>query len=123
MITRLLADHHVKISPTCGEIHEILRAADYPHLTIALAIDLKPTHAHFHKTFDEIYFILDGFLLLKFYDPSDGRIWEQTLQAGELVVISKGIHHQVVEGSGKNRLSVLCVPGFDPDDETFSDKM
>jgi hypothetical protein len=31
-----------------------------------------PTIAHFHPEFDEIYFMLDGWIQLKTYDPTTG---------------------------------------------------
>ena len=60
MIIKLLKDHEVKYSPTCGEIREILTSDDYSSLSIAIALDIKPTKAHYHKRFEEIYFVLDG---------------------------------------------------------------
>lgn len=69
MLTKKLADHVVVHSPFCGEIREILLGSDYDKLGIAVAVDIKPTTAHFHKTFDEIYFVLDGELELEFFDP------------------------------------------------------
>jgi hypothetical protein len=59
MITKLLSDQVVKTSPFCGAIHEILTGAEYSP-SIALAIDIRETVPHFHKTFDEIYFVVDG---------------------------------------------------------------
>lgn len=122
MLTKLLRDHVVKQSPTCGEIRGILQGDDYsPNL--AIAIDIQTTTPHFHRTFDEIYFVLDGTLRLKFYDPTTDRFTEQTLGANELCVIEKGVHHQVIEASATNRLCVITVPHFDIGDEHLSDKL
>src|SRR5207248_11280081 len=118
-----VADHQVKQSPWCGEIREILAGGAYPALSVAVALDIRPTRAHFHRTFDEIYFVLDGSLSLRFYDPADGRTWAETLAANELCVITREVHHAVVEASPHNRLCVLCVPRFDPADETSSDRI
>ncbi|MBI4962372.1 MAG: hypothetical protein HY913_03775 [Desulfomonile tiedjei] len=123
MIVKLLKDHIIKQSPTCGPIHEILIGDEYPFLNIATAEDIKPTKAHYHERFDEIYFVLDGYIALKLYDPKSERIWTEYLGANELCVISKGIHHEVTEASGTNKLSIITVPGFHSDDEHLSDKI
>jgi mannose-6-phosphate isomerase-like protein (cupin superfamily) len=122
MITKLLGDQVVKTSPFCGAIHEILTGAEYSP-SLALAIDIRETVPHFHTTFDEIYFILDGEIALTLYDPANGKTTEQKLGAGELCVISKGIHHKVAASSAKNRLCVICVPHFDPGDEHKSEAL
>ena len=123
MLTKKLADHLVVHSPFCGEIREIIAGGDYDKLGIAVAIDIKPTTAHFHNTFDEIYFVLDGELELEFYDPAAGKTWTEGLSANELVVVSKGIHHKVVQASEHNRLCVVSAPPFHADDENPSDKI
>jgi mannose-6-phosphate isomerase-like protein (cupin superfamily) len=122
MITKLLRDHVVKTSPFCGAIHEIVTGAEYSP-SIALAIDIRETVAHFHRTFDEVYFVLDGEIALTLHDPSDGTTTEQRLGADELCVISKGVHHKVAAASPKNRLCVICVPHFDPADEHKSEAL
>ncbi|HTY25790.1 MAG TPA: hypothetical protein VMC85_21860 [Desulfomonilaceae bacterium] len=123
MIVKLYKDHVVKQSPTCGELREILIGNDYPFLNIAVALDIKPTIAHYHKGFEEIYFVLDGWMNLTFFDPATDKIWTQRLGANELCVIGKGIHHKVIEASDNNRLSVITVPGFDGSDEHLSDRI
>jgi len=120
LITKLLSDHIVKSSPFCGAIHEILTGAEYSP-SLALAIDIRETVAHFHKTFDEIYFVLNGEIALALHDPGTGKTTEQRLSADELCVISKGVHHKVMNSSAKNRLCVICVPHFDPSDEHKSE--
>ena len=120
MITKLLSDHVVKTSPFCGAIHEILTGAEYSP-SLALAIDIGETTAHFHKGFDEIYFVLDGDMALALHDPATGTTIEQKLSPDELCVISKGVHHKVVRASAKNRLCVICVPRFDAADEHKSE--
>jgi mannose-6-phosphate isomerase-like protein (cupin superfamily) len=123
MIVKLLKDHHLKESPTCGELREILTAADYSQTNIAIALDIKPTKAHYHDNFDEIYFVLDGSISLKFYEVATARNWSQKLMANELCVISKGTHHKVIEASKTNRLCIITVPHFDAADEHLSDKI
>jgi mannose-6-phosphate isomerase-like protein (cupin superfamily) len=116
MITKLVKDHQVKLSPFCGEIREILSGREYSP-DVALAINIKPTTAHYHEGFDEIYFVLDGSLILKLFEPGTEEITQQELNANELCVISKGVHHKVLSASIDNRLCVLCMPRFDPSDE------
>lgn len=119
---RKISHHHVKASPVCGEIIEILSSRDYPRLDIAIVIDIGPTVGHFHKSFEEIYFVLDGRITLCLYDPKAERFEKHKLEAHELMVIAPGIHHKVIAASAKNRLAVISVPGFDPSDEEMSDK-
>lgn len=122
MIFKGLADHVVKQSSTCGEIREILRGGEYsPNL--ALAIGIGPTTAHYHETFDEIYFVLDGSLVLKLYDPVRDELTTRRVDANELCVIIKGVHHQVIEATPENRLCVITVPRFDMADEHLSEKI
>lgn len=120
MIIKLKKHCNVKQSPYCGEIREILSSAEYSP-DIALAINIKPTTAHFHLGFDEIYFVLDGFITLKLYNSETKEIMEQQLESNELCVITKGIHHRIVKASPENRLCLITVPGFDPTDEHLSD--
>ena len=121
MITKKISDHVVKMTPTCGEVRGILNRNDYEGVNIAIAIDIRKTIPHFHRGFDEIYFILDGELELKFHDPETGKTWIESLKANELCVIRKGVHHAVVNASERNRLSVVTVPYFDVSDETPSE--
>jgi len=123
MIIKLLKDHEEKHSPTCGEIREILTSADYSSLIIAIALDIKPTKAHYHNRFEEIYFVLDGYIHLKLYDPTSDGTRIEKLSVNELCVINKGVHHEIIESSENNRLCVIAVPPFDPSDENFSDKI
>jgi len=123
MLTKKLGDHIVVHSPFCGEIREIITGGDYDKLGIAVAIDIKPTTAHYPKTFDEIYFVLDGELELEFYDPAEEKTWSAVLTANELTVVSKGVHHKVVRASEHNRLCVVSAPPFHEDDENPSGKI
>ena len=123
MLVKKLKDFVINQTLTCGEIREVIRGNDYDPLGLAIAIDIKPTQAHYHKTFDEIYFVLDGEILIKCFDPNGDKIWIERLIANELIVITKGIHHRVIEASNKNRLCVISVPPFHADDEHPSDKI
>ena len=118
-----MKDHNVIHSPTCGEIREILTADDCGFLNIAIALDIKPTQAHYHEGFEEIYFVLDGNIDLKLYNPKTKKIWTGSLTTNELCVISKGMHHRIVESSDNNRLCAISVPHFDPLDEHLSDRI
>jgi len=120
MITKLMEDHIIKQTPFCGELHEILHGSEFSP-NIAVALDIQPTTAHFHDGFDEIYFVLDGDLILQLYEPASGETTEQKLSANELCVIRRGVHHKITEASPKNRLCVITVPKFDGNDEHPSD--
>lgn len=119
MTTKLAIDHHVKLSPFCGEIREILLGREYTP-KVALAMNIKPTAADYHEGFDEVYFVLDNSLVMGLFDPGVSETTEQGLNTNELCVISKGVHHKVVSASIDDRLCVLCTPRFDPGDEHSS---
>jgi mannose-6-phosphate isomerase-like protein (cupin superfamily) len=120
MIIKLNKDQIIKHSPMCGEIREVLLDSEYSP-SIAIAVNILPTKAHYHKGFDEVYFVLDGYIHLKLYDPGTNKIMEQILNSNELCVITKGIHHGIIESSKQNRLCVITVPNFIEGDETPSD--
>ena len=120
MITKLMKDHIVKHTPICGEIREILAGSEYSP-NIAIALDIRPTTAHYHTGFDEVYFVLDGDLVLQLYDPESNEIAEQKLAANELCVITKGIHHKITKSSAGNRLCVITMPRFEAGDEHLSE--
>jgi hypothetical protein len=56
--------HHIKMSPLCGEIIEVLSSRDFPRLDIAVVQNIRTTHGHYHLRFEEIYFVLDGCITL-----------------------------------------------------------
>lgn len=118
-IVKLREDHVLKNTEFCGQLREVLADAAYPSLSVA--VDIGRTVPHFHKSFDEIYFVMEGDLTLQLHDPKTGRTWEQKLGENELCVVSRGIHHKVVSASRRNRLCAICSPPFVPGDETRSD--
>ena len=121
MIFKQLSDHVVVESPTCGTISEILKNGEYAPLGIATAVDIKETQGHYHETFDEIYFMLDGQITLEVYDPSTKKKTVYPIHENELFIVTKGLHHKIIKASGKNRLCVISVPPFHQDDEHPSD--
>jgi hypothetical protein len=60
MLVKLVADMVKTQTVTCGEVDMILSTADYAKLNVAICPNIKPTIAHYHPEFDEIYFMLDG---------------------------------------------------------------
>jgi mannose-6-phosphate isomerase-like protein (cupin superfamily) len=121
MKIKLKNDHKIIQTDTCGQIREILSGGEHPNLDLAIAIDIHPTKAHFHKSFDEIYFVLDGSMTLKTFDPLNGNLEEQQLQANELCLIPKGVHHKITQCSEKNRLCIISTPRWVAEDENSSD--
>lgn len=117
MITKKQSDFHYAANEYCGKIANILPREDSPHVSIAVAFDIKPTVGHYHLEFEEIYFVLDGTLELKFYDPKMKKTWEDEFAANELVVIPVGLHHKIIKASDKNRLCIITTPGWHVNDE------
>jgi mannose-6-phosphate isomerase-like protein (cupin superfamily) len=105
-----------------GAIIEVLSSQKSPGLDIAVVLNIKATRAHYHIGFEEIYFVLDGYITLGLYDPKADNFSEVVLETHELMVIKPGIHHKVVAASMKNRIAVISLPGFDPNDEHLSEK-
>ena len=62
MLVKLVADMVKTQTVTCGEVDMILSTADYAKLNVAICPNIKPTIAHYHPEFDEIYFMLDGWI-------------------------------------------------------------
>jgi mannose-6-phosphate isomerase-like protein (cupin superfamily) len=116
-----LREHHVVKDTPCGEIREILHGSDHPAVGVAVAVDIGPTLPHFHRTFDEVYFVMEGDLTLQLHDPETRRTWQEKLGENELCLISRGVHHRVVSASRRNRLCAICSPPFVPGDEARSD--
>jgi len=123
MITKRFADHTLHPSPYCREMREIIDSNDYEKLAIAIAVDMEQMDAHYHKTFDEIFFVLDGDMKFEFYDPANGTVWTEECSASDLVIVAKGIHHKVLRASEHNRLFVVSIPPYHPDDEDPSDEI
>jgi mannose-6-phosphate isomerase-like protein (cupin superfamily) len=119
MLVKLLKDRKYIKTVTCGDLFEILSGDEYSP-NIAVLFNVGVTEAHFHNNFDEIYFVLNGFIVVKLYVPNENRLKEIKLKANELCVISKGIHHKIIKASKKNRLCALSIPKFNPDDEYIS---
>lgn len=117
MIINKASDHLVVQSATCGEVHEILKKGEYDPFSVAILFHIKPTTGHYHLTFDETYFVLDGEITVELYDPSSKKRSTHTLHANELCVITKGIHHKVIQASAQNRLCVIASPPFERGDE------
>lgn len=112
MVAKLEIDAIVKQTPSCGEVIMMLTSSDCDELNVAYCPDIKPTIAHYHPGFDEIYFVLDGWILVRTYDPELDQYYEQRLEQNELVLMPKGMHHVIAEASESNRLCVLMIPGF-----------
>ena len=115
MTLKKIEDHNV-LDAECGSVHQILQGTDYPSASAAIVPNIKETGVHYHKTFDEIYFLLDGDLSILLHDPAKGKSQRETLKANKLCVIPSGIHHKVIESTDSNCLSAICVPAFKNDD-------
>jgi len=123
VITKKYAEHNVLDSPYAREMREIINSSEYEKAGVAIAVDLEQMDAHYHKTFDEIFFVLDGDMKFEFYDPETENIWTVESSANDLVIVKKGIHHKVLGASEHNRLLVVSIPPYYPDDENPSDKI
>ena len=123
MITKKYAEHNILDSPYAREMREIINSSEYEKAAVAIAVDLEQMDAHYHRTFDEIFFVLDGDMKFEFYDPQNDKVWTEELSVNDLVIVKKGIHHKVLGASEHNRLLVVSIPPYYPDDETPSDKI
>ena len=123
MITKKYEEHNILESPYAKEMREIISSSEYDKAAIAIAVDLEQMDAHYHNTFDEIFFVLDGDMKFEFYDPKDGNVWTEELSLNETIIVKKGIHHKILRGSEHNRLFVVSIPPYHPDDENPSDKI
>ena len=121
MLVKLVKDIIENQTATCGRVDMILSSADYPKLNVAICLDIKPTIAHYHPTFDEIYFVLDGWIHVRTYDPVKKAYAEQRLGQNEMAMFPMGMHHVITASSEANRLCVLMIPGFTG--EVPSDKL
>ncbi len=123
MITKKYDEHNVLESPYAREMREIISSSEYEKAGVAIAVDLEQMEAHYHNTFDEIFFVLDGEMKFEFYDPKDTRVWTEELSLNETIIVGKGIHHKILRASEHNRLLVVSIPPYHPDDENPSDKI
>jgi hypothetical protein len=57
MLVKLVADMVKTQTVTCGEVDMVVSTADYAKLNVAICPNIKPTIAHYHPEFDEIYFM------------------------------------------------------------------
>ena len=112
MLVKLVGDMVKTQTATCGEVDMILGSVDYAKLNVAICPNIKPTIAHYHPGFDEIYFVLDGWIHIKTYDPKTATYAEQRLGQNEMALFPMGMHHVITEASDVNRLCVLMIPGF-----------
>ncbi len=103
------------------EMREILGASEYDKMGLAIGVDLGPMATHFHKTFDEIFYVLEGGMNCKFHDPESGKTWTEELSEGDMLVVRKGVHHKILEASSKNRLMVMSIPPWHAEDVNPSD--
>ncbi|MEM7009667.1 MAG: hypothetical protein AAF462_11090, partial [Thermodesulfobacteriota bacterium] len=60
MITKKYSEHNVLKSPYAKEMREIISGEEYDKAGVAIAVDLEQMNAHYHNSFDEIFFVLDG---------------------------------------------------------------
>jgi hypothetical protein len=65
MLVKLVADMVKTQTVTGGEVDMILGSVDYSKLNVAICPNIKPTIAHYHPGFDEIYFVLGGWIHIK----------------------------------------------------------
>jgi mannose-6-phosphate isomerase-like protein (cupin superfamily) len=112
MLVKLVKDIVQNQTATCGRVDMVLSSSEYAKLNVAICLDIKPTIAHYHPSFDEIYFVLDGWIHVKTYDPGTQAYAEQRLGPNEMALFPMGMHHVIKASSDVNRLCVLMIPGF-----------
>ena len=121
MIHKKTQDHVLYDCDYAREMRQILSPSEYDKAGLALGVDLGPMNSHYHKTFDEIFYVLEGSMNCKFYDPESGKTWSEELSSGDVLVVPKGVHHKILEASSKNKLIVMSIPPWHADDVNPSD--
>ncbi len=123
MLKKKPDDHIVHDCPYSKEMREILNVSEYSKMGLAIGVDLVPMQAHYHKTFDEIFYVLEGNMDCTFYDPEEDKTWIEQLSEGDTLVVSRGVHHKVTNASSKNKIMVISIPPYHPDDEIPSERI
>ena len=123
MIKKKYSEHNLVPCEYAREMREIIGSGEYGNAGIAIAVDLEHMDAHYHDTFDEIYFVLEGNMKFEFFNPDSGERWIEELVPNETVIVAKGVHHKILRASGHNRLLVVSIPPYRPDDENPSDRI
>jgi oxalate decarboxylase/phosphoglucose isomerase-like protein (cupin superfamily) len=113
-------EDHVRVQTPCGPLTEILGNKPVP-VSIALVENIRTTVPHYHRDLDEVYFVLQGTIGVRLFDPDSGTSTDIRLGKHEACVIPRGTHHQVVCSSEENLLCALCVPQFNRQDDHTSD--
>lgn len=121
MIHKKLQEHVLYDCDYAREMRQILSPSEYDKAGLALAVDLGQMNSHYHKTFDEIFYVLEGSMNCKFYDPESKKTWSEELSSGDVLVVPKGVHHKILEASSKNKLIVMSIPPWHADDVNPSD--
>ena len=116
MIKKTPENHVLYDCDYAREMRQILSGEEYNNMGLAIAVDLGVMEAHYHSGFDEIFYLLEGSLECKFYDPKEDRTWTEELSVGDTLVVSKGVHHKLLKASEKNRLMVISIPPWHPED-------
>lgn len=116
-------DHTLFDCDYAKEMREVLDKENYGPVGMAIAVDLEQMKAHYHNTFDEIYYMLEGSIDLKFYDPDNDKTWTDHMEKGDTLVIPKGLHHGITSASAENKLMVMSIPPWHADDENPSDEI
>lgn len=116
-------DHVLYDCPYAKEMREVLDKNNYGPAGMAIAVDLKNMKGHYHKTFDEIYYLLEGNLEVKCYEPESGKTWTEHLEKGDTLVVPKGIHHAIPKASSENKLMVISIPPWYAEDENPSEEI
>lgn len=80
-------------------------AAYYNGNEVRLAKVEGEFHWHQHDETDELFLVIDGVLDMEFRDHS------QRLEAGELIVVPKGVEHRPCARSGEVKLLVMDAAG------------
>lgn len=74
MITKKYEQHNFVLYPYAKEMREVINGDEYKNAAVATAVDLEQMEEHYHNTFDEIYFVLEGSMKFEFNDPKTEKI-------------------------------------------------
>lgn len=110
-------EHLPIVSPFCKNGFVVSDSNHSKNFDMAIFNNIKPTIGHYHNNFEEAYLLFKGSITVETYNPTTKEKHIYILKSNDLIIIPPKIHHKITASSEENCLYVICVPGFNRDDE------